>query len=209
MNVLSHRGYWKHQSEKNSIAAFTRSFSMGFGTETDIRDQSGKLVVSHDPPQGHSLNSHECFRLLEQFDSNLPIAINIKSDGLQELLLGLVNEFRIRNYFLFDMSVPDALRSLAFGLRCFTRHSDVEPRPAFYEKAHGIWMDSFESDWITIAAIKSHLSAGKHVCIVSPELHGRDHLDLWKRIRQSKETSRHPHLMICTDLPEHARQFFS
>lgn len=48
MIVLSHRGYWKNSLEKNKFVAFERSFSMGFGTETDIRDFNGELVISHD-----------------------------------------------------------------------------------------------------------------------------------------------------------------
>ncbi len=38
MIILSHRGYWKEVSEKNKPIAFERSFSLGLGTETYIRD---------------------------------------------------------------------------------------------------------------------------------------------------------------------------
>ena len=38
MQVISHRGYWKAASEKNTQTAFKRSFSLGYGTETDVRD---------------------------------------------------------------------------------------------------------------------------------------------------------------------------
>ena len=36
------------KEEKNSSTAFDRSFSLNFGTETDIRDFNGDLVISHD-----------------------------------------------------------------------------------------------------------------------------------------------------------------
>ena len=48
MIILSHRGYWKDVNEKNQQVSFERSFSLGFGTETDIRDYKGELVISHD-----------------------------------------------------------------------------------------------------------------------------------------------------------------
>ena len=48
MEILSHRGYWKNEGEKNTKIAFERSFQLGFGTETDIRDYKGELVISHD-----------------------------------------------------------------------------------------------------------------------------------------------------------------
>lgn len=45
MQVLSHRGYWKHPNEKNLPIAFKRSFERGFGTETDLRDLQGSLAT--------------------------------------------------------------------------------------------------------------------------------------------------------------------
>lgn len=41
MKILSHRGYWKNKQEKNSIAAFDRSFLNSYGLETDLRDVAG------------------------------------------------------------------------------------------------------------------------------------------------------------------------
>ncbi len=55
MIILSHRGYWKSEEERNQEVAFHRSFDLGYGTETDIRDIQGKLVISHDMPQGYNL----------------------------------------------------------------------------------------------------------------------------------------------------------
>lgn len=41
MLILSHRGLWRHYHEKNSFEAFKKSFSSGFGIETDLRDYRG------------------------------------------------------------------------------------------------------------------------------------------------------------------------
>ena len=43
MQILSHRGYWKNENEKNSFQAFKNSFSKMHGLETDIRDWGGGL----------------------------------------------------------------------------------------------------------------------------------------------------------------------
>ena len=50
MKILSHRGFWREVAEKNKLVAFDYSFSLGFGTETDVRDFGGELVISHDIP---------------------------------------------------------------------------------------------------------------------------------------------------------------
>ena len=215
MQIISHRGYWKNSAEKNSPTALERSFSMGFGTETDFRDHLGDLVVAHDPPNGPSIHhpaplaADFCFQLLAQHDAQLPLAMNIKSDGLQHLIKALLEKYEIKNYFLFDMSVPDAVRSIKAGLRCFTRHSDLELEPSFYAYAHGVWMDSFERDWITLDSIQRHLIEGKEVCLVSPELHSRAHLPYWTMLREGRAVTKSPKLTLCTDLPEDAQAFFN
>jgi hypothetical protein len=210
MQIISHRGYWQSNTEKNTPIAFERSFSLGFGTETDLRDCLGKLVVEHDLPNLRSLDATVLFDILIRNNKNLPLALNIKADGLQSLLKDAFSRYKIKNYFLFDMSVPDAVSSVKQGLRVFTRHSDVEPTPAFYAQASGVWMDAlFDETWITIAAISAHLRANKQVCLVSPELHKRQHLHLWERLRAG-ELHRHTdhNLILCTDLPEEASAFF-
>lgn len=135
MIVLSHRGYWKETHEKNLPVAFERSFSLGFGTETDIRDYKGELVISHD------MADEKCISVIEiynKYDNTLPLALNIKADGLQIKLKELIKEYNILNYFVFDMSVPDGLQYLKQNIKAFTRESEYEKIPSFYDEACGI-----------------------------------------------------------------------
>jgi hypothetical protein len=209
MVILSHRGYWKTKSEKNKEIAFERSFSLGFGTETDIRDFHGQLVISHDIADGTSMPLEDFFRIYNQYDPTLPLALNVKADGLQLQLQALLARYDIKNYFLFDMSVPDALISHEYNLKTFTRESEYECEPAFYEKAEGIWMDEFHARWIDYSTIAVHLEKKKKVCIVSPELHGRNYICEWKEYKAFLASLKSPDLMICTDIPEEARRFFN
>lgn len=174
-----------------------------------MRDWQQTLLISHDPPSTLGLTLDDTLALLVQHNRELPLAINIKSDGLQSLLLETLARHGVKNYFLFDMSVPDAVQSLKAGLRIYTRHSDVEPSPTLYGQAAGVWMDAlFDDIWLSPAAISAHLAAGKEVCLVSPELHSRPHLSLWERLQgiPDLEDSR---LLLCTDLPEEAARFFT
>jgi glycerophosphoryl diester phosphodiesterase len=91
MIILSHRGYWKHPDEKNTRQAFVRSFDMGYGTETDVRDCAGKLVISHDMPRGTEMLFEEVLQIMD--GRNLPLAINIKADGLGEAIFALLKEY--------------------------------------------------------------------------------------------------------------------
>ena len=207
MKILSHRGYWLNSEEKNTRESFERSFSYGFGTETDIRDYLGELVISHDIADHASMLAKHMLDIHQKQNSTLALALNIKSDGLQLPLLQLIEEYQLTNYFLFDMSIPDALASLRYGLKCFTRQSEYEQDPAFYDLASGVWIDGFHDEWWNETIIQRHLDAGKQVCIVSPELHKRPHKTYWELLN-TWQCLDNPSLMICTDFPEEARELF-
>jgi hypothetical protein len=207
MPILSHRGWWLTDDEKNTEVAFVRSFAAGYGTETDLRDHEGTIVISHDPPSFSPRPVITLDRLLEihaAHDPTLPLALNVKADGLQAKVAASLRHFGVRDAFMFDMAVPDALHYLRQGMTTFTRQSEVEPVPSFYAASHGVWVDGFDGEWFSEADIGQHLDAGKRVCIVSPDLHRRDPEPLWTRMK-SWSFLRDPRLMLCTDFPDRAR----
>lgn len=210
MKVLSHRGLWRNENEKNTAIAFSRSFDLGFGTETDVRDYCGELVISHDIANSGCMSFGDFLKLYTSYSKNLPLALNVKADGLQQMLLMELNKYEVSNYFVFDMSVPDGLACLKAGLRTFTRQSEYELNPPFYEFAQGVWIDEFTDHWVDEATISTHLINRKKICLVSPELHNRSMQLEWqhyKRICDGLEDGNN--IMICTDLPEEAERIFN
>lgn len=204
MKILSHRGFWRERGERNSPRAFARSLNYQFGLETDIRDRGGELVISHDVPVGGEMGFEE---ILDMFHGKgLPLALNIKSDGLAPLVKSAMSAYSIEDWFVFDMSIPDMRSYLNEKLPVFARVSEVEKSPPWIEEVVGIWFDSFSADSYDSDEISKYLLDGKRVCIVSPELHNRPYLAAWGDI---KTLSDQAGLMICTDHPEQARQFFS
>ncbi len=205
MIIISHRGYWKDAAEKNQPVAFHRSFDLGFGTETDVRDLKGELVISHDMPTGHEITLEAMLDILAGRD--LPMAMNIKADGLAKPLQAQMNARGLTKWYTFDMSVPEMVVQHRLGLPIYTRASEYETPPALYEQSIGVWLDAFVSEWYSESDINAFLQDGKHVAIVSPELHKRDHLPFWTRLKAS-QILHHPALTLCTDLPEDAVAFF-
>jgi glycerophosphoryl diester phosphodiesterase len=209
MVVISHRGYWLSENQKNTLVAFERSFLLGFGVETDVRDFDGQLVISHDPAKQDCITFDAFLQLYLRYPSQPTLALNIKSDGLQSALQQQLKTHGIKNYFVFDMAVPDGLLYLKLGINVYTRQSEYESTPSFYEKAEGVWLDEFDGHWISDEVIERHLFAGKAVCIVSPELHKRAYEKEWQHYRELEKKIGKDKLMLCTDLPEHAREFFN
>lgn len=209
MKIISHRGYWKTANEKNMPKAFQRSFSLGYGTETDIRDCQGCLLISHDMPAGHEMPLQDVLAMASQAcsaEGGLTLALNIKADGLASALQQQLALHPALDCFAFDMAVPDMRGYLAAGIPVFTRLSEAEPHPVWLDEAAGVWLDAFFSEWYSLDTVTRLLHAGKRVCLVSPELHRRPHAALWEFLRP---LANEPRLMLCTDLPEDATQFFA
>lgn len=206
MIILAHRGWWLDPAEKNTAQAFARALAAGFGIETDIRDCDGMVVVAHDPPRGkRHMALDDLLKLYDEAGQPGALALNVKADGLQDQVFRALDQRGITNAFVFDMAVPDALGYLSIGVCTFTRQSEVEPVPAFLERASGVWLDCFQRDWITKQVIESHRKEGRLVALVSPELHRRSKEAAW---RQWLDCPLDPSLMICTDFPDRAREYF-
>lgn len=182
--------------------AFQRASQLGLGIETDIRDQDCRLVVSHDMASAESTAMHA---LHDAVKAGVTLALNIKSDGLANLLQTEMAPYKQSDWFAFDMSIPDMRQHLKVGNPVFARMSEVEQEPPWLEGCQGVWLDQFDRQWFDATLVTNLLDSGKRVCVVSPELHGRPHIGLWHMIQPIKT---HAGLSICTDFPEMAKTFF-
>lgn len=199
--IIAHRGYWKKEEEKNTKVAFERAFDCGFGVETDLRDIKGEIVISHNMPVGNEMTFEELLQLLN--GRNLPLALNIKADGQAEEIKRLLEKYSHTNYFTFDMSIPEMVVQHKVGLKVFTGLSDIVQNPILFEQAKGVWLDCFNSDWFGKKEILNLLNQGKKVCIVSPDLHKREHKCVWEKYRNISG------IMVCTDYPDEAEGYFN
>jgi hypothetical protein len=201
--ILSHRGYWKNAAEKNLPVAFHRSFDLGFGTETDVRDCAGKLLISHDPPSGKEMTLDDLLDIMG--GRNLPLAMNIKADGLAVMLRDAMKRRGHTNWFVFDMSIPDMRQQLLAGNPVYARISEVEAEMDWHKDAKGIWLDAFNGQWHGVPVIQALRAKGRKVCIVSPELHKAPHMQYWQSLLP---LAKDDGTLLCSDLPEEAQKMF-
>ena len=208
MKIISHRGLWSTDSEKNKSVAFERSFKLGFGTETDVRDCCGKLIISHDMPEGNEETLDAFLTLASSYSSHLKpmtLALNIKADGLADSISEVLSRYPQLDIFVFDMSVPDMRSYFNIGINVFTRMSEVERQASFIENSSGIWLDSFTDIWFRNDLIEELIRARKRIAIVSPELHNRQYKELWGQL---KCFAAYEDIILCTDKPEEANNYF-
>ncbi len=213
VDVIAYRGIWRSSHEQNEFLAFLQAFDRGVGVEIDVRDLAGEIVVSSDPPAAGALALQKVFALYKGCNSSVTLVLNVHSCGLQRHVAHMIQEFDIRNYFIIDVGVPDALGYLSHGLIVYTRHSDCETAPSLYEESQGVWLDELRGPWITSQTIASHIVAGKPVYITSPELRGRPHLPVWEHIKAalsstSGESKRNGNIGLRTEFPDEAKGYF-
>lgn len=176
-----------------------KSVPLKFGIEVDIREQNSNLICSHDP-----FSKGESFKdFLSHFNHKFLIA-NIKEEGIEKNVIACIEENKIENYFLLDVTFPYLVKHFQEGInKIALRVSDFE---RFDEdllnqlNIQWIWLDAFED--FPINELKKIKFCSKHknlkVCLVSPELHmTRSKLDS-KRILDQIKASNYSFDAICT-----------
>lgn len=210
LEILAHRGWWTRPEDRNSEAALARAFAAGYGVETDLRDCAGEIVVSHDMPQPGAMTFEALLDLYLSYPTRPTLALNVKADGMAAVVADRLAARGITQYFVFDMSVPDTLGYLALGLCVFTRRSEFERGSVLDDRAAGIWLDAFDDPFVAVADLDAVLDGGQIAALVSPELHRKPHDEAWQAWRAALGM-RKPggdRVMLCTDLPDHAQEFF-
>jgi hypothetical protein len=164
MNLISHR--------RNTISELLATDSK-YGVEVDIRSEGDRLIIHHDPcVAGESfvdwINAYRHGTLI----------LNVKEEGLEPRLIELMKSKGIGDYFFLDQSFPFLVKwSNAGEHRCAVRVSEfesIETALTLAGKVDWVWVDCFTRFPLTESDARRLKDAGFKLCLVSPELQGRD-----------------------------------
>lgn len=208
--LLAHRGLWQAKNQQNTLEALLAALDAGYGLETDVRDCAGELVIAHDPA---TAEAPPLDALLSRYAASRHtglLALNIKADGLCASLMERLARHDVRNYVVFDMSVPDTLPYLRAGARVLIRHSELESHPELEARAAGVWVDELTRPWLDAVKVEALLADERLVCVVSAELHGREREPQWRELSAGRARAARPEgFYLCTDFPEAAAGVFA
>ncbi|ALN55898.1 hypothetical protein GLE_0540 [Lysobacter enzymogenes] len=164
MIVIRHR--------RNTLAEL-RATPADLGIELDLRSRGEELIVHHD-----------AFADGERFEDWLAgfrhrtLILNVKEEGLEDRLIALMRERGIEDYFFLDQSFPFLVRTAHRGeSRCAVRVSEFESIDTALSLAgriQWVWVDCFTRFPLDAAQARRLQDAGLKLCLVSPELQGRD-----------------------------------
>ncbi len=144
------------------------------GVEIDLRDKSNNLILQHDPfKDGENFEEY-----LKHYNHELMI-LNIKSERIENRILELLKKYNVTNYFFLDSSFPMIVQLSNQGeknsaLR-FSELEGIDTILAMQNRVNWVWIDCFTKLPITQQIAQQLKTAGFKICLVSPELQGRDH----------------------------------
>lgn len=178
MIIVSHR--------RNTIEEL-ESTPPYLGVEVDIRSQSDKLIINHDP-----FSSGVSFaKWLDSYNHKLLI-LNVKEEGLEDRILQLLTTKKIKDFFFLDQSFPFLIKWANKGesrlaIR-ISEYESIETALNLKDKIQWAWIDCFTQFPLSEKNVGHIKSSGLKLCIVSPELQGRNaEIEIPKLRNQIKE----------------------
>lgn len=144
-----------------------------YGVELDLRSAGSDLIIHHDPfVQGVRFEDWlACYR-------HSTLILNVKEEGLESRLIDMMRERGIDDYFFLDQSFPFLIKWSAKGVRqCAVRVSEfesIDTAMTLAGRVDWVWVDCFTRFPIDSLQAERLQGAGFKLCLVSPELQGRD-----------------------------------
>lgn len=192
MKLISHR--------RNTIAELL-AIDPKYGIEVDIRSQGDQLVIHHDP----FMEGTSFIDWITVYKHGTLI-LNVKEEGLEARLIALMKSLSIDDYFFLDQSFPFLIKWANAGeSHCAVRVSEfesIDTALTLAGKVDWVWVDCFTKFPLSASDARRLKDAGFRLCLVSPELQGRD---ARKEIPQLAGLLREREIIcdaMCTKLPE-------
>lgn len=158
---------------RRNTAEDLRATPVEYGIELDLRSYGDRLIVHHDA----FVDGEDFERWLDDYRHRLLI-LNVKEEGLEQRLIALMRERGIENWFFLDQSFPFLIRTARMGeSRCAVRVSEFESIDTALTLAgqvDWVWVDCFTRFPLERAQADRLKAAGFKLCLVSPELQGRE-----------------------------------
>jgi len=201
MTILVH--HRANSISQGSLVAKTR------GAEIDLRLSFGEIVLAHDPfTEGSGFKEW-----LENFNGEL-LVLNVKEMGLEDHIVKIMKQMKPNlEYFFLDLVTPYIVSSVKKGFACASRFSEYEPLNLFLDlESTWLWVDSFSGTWDHIDAFSDFPTIKqKKICLVSPELQGRELLTTFEyEIVLEKFKKNHCKIeAVCTKYPDFWERFVS
>ena len=151
-----------------------KNLSREYGVELDLRDDlNGRIYIQHNPFEpGEDFEDY-----LKEYHHGTMI-LNVKSERIELKILEMLPNYDVKSYFFLDSTFPMIwLLSNRDEKNIALRISEVEGLDTARNMAgrvDWIWVDCFSKIPLDKKQSEEVRSLGYKLCMVSPELEGRD-----------------------------------
>ena len=192
MEIILHR--------RNTITEL-KSTPSDYGVEIDIRSDGKELILHHDP-----FSHGVYFKDWIQHYKNGTLILNVKEEGLEPKLIEIMQDSGIFDYFFLDQSFPFLIKySDHEHSRSAVRVSEYESIDTalrLADRVDWVWLDCFNKFPVSIEEYKALTEVGYRICVVSPELQGRDPRPEVEEILSFTKKNKITFDAVCTKMPE-------
>lgn len=192
MKFISHR--------RNTLVQLNET-PVQYGVEVDIRSHGDRLIIHHDP-----FVDGESFEAWLAAYRHGTLILNVKEEGLDARLIDLMQRSGIEDYFFLDQSFPFLIKYSKLGVhRCAVRVSEfesIQTALTLAGKVDWVWVDCFTKFPLSHDDARKLQEAGFKLCLVSPELQGRDaETEIVQLVQMLHEQNIHAEA-VCTKRPD-------
>lgn len=164
MEIIRHR-----RNTSVELAATPRDY----GVEFDLRSLGERLVINHEP----FVDGEDFEHWLAGYEHGTLI-VNVKEEGLEQRALAALKARGVERFFFLDQSFPFLIKTSRDGeKRCAVRVSEfeaIETALTLAGTVEWVWVDCFTRFPLAKRDADRLHDAGFRLCLVSPELQGRD-----------------------------------
>lgn len=192
MKLIAHR--------RNTLAELLAT-PIIYGVEVDIRSFGERLIIHHEP----FIEGEDFVTWIDHYRHGTLI-LNVKEEGLEQRLLGLMAERGIEDFFFLDQSFPFLVKTARHGeRRCAVRVSEYEQIDTalmLAGKIDWVWVDCFTRFPLTAEDAARLREADLKLCLVSPELQqrtGDDEIPALRALLAERDIAPDA---VCTKRPE-------
>ena len=144
------------------------------GVEIDIRSYGESLILAHDP----YVDGENFEDWLKEYNHGTLI-LNVKCERIELRVLEVLKKYSVSNYFFLDSTIPmiNLLVQKYSERKVAIRFSEFEPIEVlapFQGLVDWVWVDCFTKLELTKEIEEKIHEMGFKICLVSPELQGRD-----------------------------------
>lgn len=172
-----------------------------FGVEVDIRSHGDRLIIHHDP-----CRPGEDFKKWLDAYEHKTLILNVKEEGLEDRLIKMMEEKGISDFFFLDQSFPFLVKWSKIGeRRCAVRVSEfesVETALTLSGDVDWVWVDCFTKFPLDEHQARRLKDGGFKICLVSPELQGRNAETEIPRLRSLLKKRYIKAAAVCTKRPD-------